>query len=334
MMIEFFLGLVLTFATLVDVFDTVLVPGSSRGILRIAPRVRRVVLPIARRASSRADNLKRIPLDLAPSILIATFCSWMVLLFLGFALMVAALGSFYTPRVHNFSEALFTAGSSIVTIGESSRNPEMAARWVSLFAGFSGLAVVTMAITYVIGIQGALKERDASVAKLSSLAGSPPTGINILESLARTHARSELDSLFREWRVWSAATLYSHSANPILAYFSSVGSEMDWPAAVGAVLDAACIYSSLVTKVDQGSALLFQADATRLLKVFCRNYSLSPEEHEGASIQEIESVKQRVESVGFNTSDLLDGYHLFNSRRKPYLGNLRALAAHLGVDGV
>ena len=331
---ETLLGIGLAAVTVLDVFDTVVVPGFTQGWLQAARRVQRLSLPLWRRRAKRLDGPLRIDRGLAPFIFIMTFVLWMALLVVGFGLIAHGLRDSYKPAIRTLPEAFFTAGSSIVTIGESGREAQGWARWGVLVSGFSGLAVMTMAITYILEVQNALQRRDASLAKLSTTAGRPPTGIVLLETYAELGSCSELGAFFREWRDWSAATLYSHASHPVLAYFRSISSEMDWPLAIGAVLDAAALYVAYVGGKETGAAMFLHRDGARLTAELARAFRVGDRDPDPLTEAQTDALRARLAAAGYEVREGRHAHDRFVSLRGDYHGRLSALAAHFGVDGV
>src|SRR5690349_11277414 len=143
---EFLIGLVLAAMTLRDVFDTVVVPGESRATLQVARRMVWVLLPVVKRLRGRRRGIST---TFAPLILVTSFLVWMLLLDVAFGLMAHALRDSFQPPLTSFAQAMFTVGTGLVTIGLSGTAAVDAGRWVVLAAGFCGLAVMTMAVTYL-----------------------------------------------------------------------------------------------------------------------------------------------------------------------------------------
>src|SRR5438270_7936711 len=170
--LEFAVGVVLAMTTLRDVFGTVVVPGASRASLQVARRLVLLGLPIATRIRGAGRGIST---GFAPLILSLTFVIWMVLLMCAFGLMAHALRGSFEPRIESLPQALYIVGSGLVTIGLSQTEAIGAARWLMLVAGFCGLAVMTMAVTYLLGVQGAIARRDAGILKLGTTAGRPPS---------------------------------------------------------------------------------------------------------------------------------------------------------------
>ena len=177
--ILFLFGLSLALLTLRDVIDTVVVPGRTGGLLSVLRRIIRLSLPLWRAARRREQGVST---SFAPFALVQAFVVWMLLLTFGFGLMVRALASSFEPALPSFGQALFVAGSGLVTVGLSETDATGLARWVVMSSGFFGLAVVTLAVTYLLQVQGATSSRDAGILKLTTSAGRPPSG----------------------WRCWSA----------------------------------------------------------------------------------------------------------------------------------
>ena len=332
--VEGLLGAGLAAVTLVDVFETVVVPGLTRGWLKMARRVQRLSLPLWRWRAARLDGAPRIDRGLAPFIFLVTFALWIGLLVLGFGLIAHALRDSYQPAIRDLPEALFAAGAAIVTTGESGRSATGLARWGLLVSGFSGLAVVTMTVTYILEVQSALQRRDAAVVKLSTVAGRPPTGVAILETYAELGCCAELGEFFREWRDWSAATLYSHASHPVLAYFRSIGSEMDWPLAIGAVLDAASLYTAYVDGAEAGAAAFLHRDGSRLTAELARAFRVEERDPDTLSEEDSAALRRRLSDAGYTVHEGRRGHARLVSLRRDYHGRLMSLAAHFGVSEV
>ena len=103
----FLLGLALALLTLRDVFETVVVPGGSRALLRVAHR--------ASSCSCRSGNARGRQRGLSstfgPLVLVMSFVIWMGLLTLGFGLMAYAFRDDFEVRLHSFGDALSSSAA-------------------------------------------------------------------------------------------------------------------------------------------------------------------------------------------------------------------------------
>jgi hypothetical protein len=329
--VEFVAGFVLAAVTISDVFSSILVPGPSNSRLRFASRVRKVTLPIWR-WMSRRNGGQGLSNGFAPLLFSLAFIGWMVLLLFGFALMLHASAGLFTPRLRSFGQAAYASGSYLLTIGTNEVQPQGYARWLLLMEALSGFGVITATITFILEIQSNLHEREAGVLRLSGLAGKPPSGLGLLETFAELKMRSELGSFFREWADWSAATLNSHVSFPVLVYFHSVASEIDWVTALQAVLDAATLIVTL-TEQDCGAAVFLHRSGSRMAAHLCELFDLKADERHPITEKELRFVSERLTGHGYPVRRLdTETVERFVSLRSDYHDRLAALARHLGSN--
>ena len=324
-------GLLLTATTLADIFVTIFVPGPSRGWLRIGARLNAALLPIARAMSRRRGG--RPSNSFAPLTFLTLFTAWMLLLVVGFGLLFAAFANDFSPRLGGLDDAVYFAGSSLLTLGVSEVDAHGPARWLLLAAGLSGFAVITATLTFVLQVQNALHQRESRVLTLGSLAGTPPTGIDLLESVASLSVTSELHEFFRVWRDWAAAMLHSHVASPMLIFFSSVDDESDWLVSLEAVLDAATMLMVLTEHEAIGAATLMHRGGSRTASRLCALLGMDKEEAPPLGKDAVEALSARLERCGYRTVPL-DAQVIaqFEKIRGDYAGRIDALAGRLGAD--
>jgi hypothetical protein len=326
-LLEFAFGAVLAVLTLRDVFDTVVVPGGSRASLKVARRAVQLLLPVWKRLPGRR---KGVPTGFAPTALLSAFLIWMLLLLLGFGLMLHALKQSFSPPLGGLADAVYVAGSALATIGEGGPQAGGGARWLIVGAGLCGLAVMTMAVTYLLEIQGGTAQRDAGILKLDALAGDPPSGLGLLERYAALGCRDELARALRAGRDWCAVVLQSHASHPSLIYFRSVGTGAGWPATLGALTDAALIVERLLDLPEaRGAAALLRDQASRLAKDVAGVIGLEPQPTEAAAGAG-EVLCARLKAAGYPMRKRID-LEGFLAAREEQAGRVRALAGHLGT---
>ncbi|HEY4113632.1 MAG TPA: hypothetical protein VGM17_06170 [Rhizomicrobium sp.] len=223
------------------------------------------------------------------------------------------------------------AGVSLVTFGLGGTMVSGPARWLILAAGFFGMGVITLSITYILQVQNALQRRDSGVMKLTTTAGRPPTGIELLETYAELGCRAELGELFREWRNWSNAVLYSHAAHPVLAYFRSVSANIDWPTAAEVALDAASLLLAFVDEKNIGQAALLHRDGSRLAAVMARIFEVELKDAPAVTPAAVAVLRDRLSVAGYPLKSEKDAAEVFAKLRSDYAGRLAALAKHVGA---
>ena len=334
-MIEFIAGLALTAFVLLDIFCSIIIPGPTKGPFRIAVRLRDVSLPLWRRLSrTRAGGRRqRLSNSFAPLLFFLSFGTWIALLLLGFGLMIHASSSLFKPPLGGFDEALYVAGSSLLTLGVSEVDARGHARWLILWAALSGFGLITAAFTYILQVQSSLHRRESGVLTLTGLAGKPPSGLALLESFAALRLRQDLPIFFRDWRDWSAATLHSHVSFPVLVYFHSVDAESDWLSALHAVLDAATIVMELTDEESTGAAALMHRAGSRTVSHLCALFDLAPDEAGPPDDAAMADIVERLDRAGYRTKLVsAENTARFSKLRHDYAGRLNSLSRHLGAE--
>jgi hypothetical protein len=265
----------------------------------------------------------------APLVLVISFALWMALLALAFGLLAHALREDFRPPLDGFAEAVYAVGSALVTVGQGHGGVTGAARWVVLAAGFCGLAVMTMAVTYLLEVQSSIARRDAGILKLRTSAGDPPTALALLEKFEAIGARGELARVLRDGRDWCAAVRQSHTSHPSLIYFRTIGTGSGWPAALGALLDLAFVVERWIEAPDlAGLAILLREDGRRMAEDLGRLIDLDrePEAPDAAGTREMD---RRLAAAGYERQARFDA-DAFAADREGHATWIRALGHHLG----
>jgi hypothetical protein len=320
------LGIALAWLTLRDVFDTVVVPGGSRASLQVTRRIGRTLLPLWKAVRGRRRGISHA---FAPVVLVSSFVIWMSLLALAFGLMAYSVRGHFEPHLESLPEAVFMAGSAIVTIGLTGENVLGIGRWIILAGGFCGLAVMTMAVTYLLEVQGSISRRDTGIIKLNTSAGQPPSAITLLDRYATIRHRDALPGLLEEGRNWCAMVRQSHSAHPSLIYFQSVSTGPGWPAALGALLDLALIAEHLIDdEALYGRAVLLREEGERMAKelALISRVERSDEKTDESTLR---LVAKRLAAAGYPKA-AKPGFSEMARKRTDYISCVNALAEHLG----
>lgn len=321
----FFVGLGLAWLTLRDVFDTVVVPGGSRASLQVTRRVGAVLLVIWKRVRGR----RGLSSSFAPLVLVSSFVIWMSLLALAFGLMVYAVRGYFHPALRTLGDSVYLAGSALATVGLSAHLPGGPGRWIILGAGFCGLAVMTMAVTYLLEVQSSITRRDIGIIKLNTSAGEPPSALTLLERFAEIRNQAELPNDLREGRNWCATVRQSHSAHPSLVYFHSVSTGAGWPAALGALLDLALFTEHcLDDDTLYGPAILLREEGTRMATEIVMAARLEPKPP-SAGKAKLAQAARKLADCGYRLRANPDFAEMAKVRAN-YQGCVDAIAEHLG----
>ena len=319
-------GLLLAAMTLRDVFETVVVPGGSRASLQVARRLGSCLLPLWKAVRGKRRGVSS---TFAPVVLVGSFVIWIALLALGFGLMAYAARNRFQPPLESLFEGIYVVGSSLVTVGLSEENALGVARWIVLGAGFCGIAVITMAVTYLLQVQSSISQRDIGIIKLNTSAGIPPSALTLLERFAALRNGREIRRTLEEARNWCATVRQSHSAHPTLIYFQTIGVGAGWPAALGAVLDLALLAEHCIDDdALYGPAVLLRDEGLRMGRDLAHLAGVGPKEVD-VSDAELKQAANRLASSGYPLRPD-PNYSAMGAQRSEYRAYVEALADHLG----
>ena len=322
----FLLGVAIAWLTLRDVFDTVVVPGGSRASLQVTRRVGRALLTLWKGVRRTRHG---ITFSFAPLVLVSSFIVWMSLLALAFGLMSYAARAHFDPPLRSFGDSVYEAGSALVTIGLSGHVPIAHGRWIILAAGFCGLAVMTMAVTYLLEVQSSITRRDIGIIKINTSAGQPPSAVTLLERYAAIRHCDALPDVLQEGRNWCATVRQSHSAHPSLIYFQSVSTGPGWPAALGALLDLALFAEHIIDEPAlYGPAVLLKEEGERMAKELAL-ISRVERRDEKTDDNVLRTIADRLKAAGYPVRSETD-FREMARQRTDYTSCVDALSEHLG----
>ncbi|HSY14852.1 MAG TPA: hypothetical protein VK816_02620 [Jatrophihabitantaceae bacterium] len=248
--IAFALGVIVVSSTAVSVVGNLVVP---RGISsRVSRACDDVVDAALRLATMRAESYQRRDRTLAwhaPALLVLRLMTWLAMMYLGFGLMLM-------PFVRGVGRAFAQAGSSMFTLGYAGPSGS-STTLVDYLAAFTGLIVVGLQIGYLPTLYAAFNRRETEVTLLSSRAGLPAWGP---ELLARTrygifgeaNAGEVMDELFTTWERWAAEVAETHTTYLTLTRFRSPRPMSHWVTSLLAVMDAAALHLSLAPSAPPG----------------------------------------------------------------------------------
>ncbi len=242
-MLAAFAGVVLIGLTWSSVITTLVVPRRSRD--RVSRGVDQAVDRVYRLATSRVRSYRSRDHRLASqasTTILTQLAVWLTAFYVGFALLVWSF-----DRV-GFGDALAQAGSSLFTLGYAA--PTGAGLTVvDYLAAASGLVVVALQIGYLPTLYGAFNRREVEVTLLSSRAGTPAWGPEILARTRFGYGADDegavMDQFYLQWERWAADLSESHTNYPVLTRFRSPAELSSWLGALVAVLDSAALWMSL-----------------------------------------------------------------------------------------
>ncbi len=236
-------GAVVVGSTASSVVTTLVVPRRSRS--RVPLAVDRAVDACYRLATHRLreyDARDRVLASQASTTILLQLSAWLVLFYAGFTLLLWPL----TPD--GLGQAAAQAGSSLFTLGYAGPDSP-ALTVVDYVAAACGLVTVALQVGYLPSLYGAFNRRETEVTLLTSRAGTPAWGP---ELLARTRfgfgdddEGVVMDAFYLSWERWAADLAESHTNYPVLTRFRSPVALNDWLVGLVAVLDSAALWMAL-----------------------------------------------------------------------------------------
>jgi hypothetical protein len=236
-------GTAVVLRTWMSVISALVVPRRSND--RVSRSVTHTVDGIYRLATARTRSYARRDRMLAtqaPLAILAQLIVWLVLFYVGFALVIGALDR------HGLGHAFAQAGSSLLTLGYAGPS-DAPLTVVDYLAAATGLVVVALQIGYLPTLYSAFNRRETEVTLLASRAGTPPWGPEVL---ARTRfgfgAEDDgavMDEFYLQWERWAADVSESHTNYPVLVRFRSPAKYSSWLVALLAVMDSAALWLAL-----------------------------------------------------------------------------------------
>jgi hypothetical protein len=333
-MLEITLGVTLVALILYDVFSGIVVPRSTSPVLRLAPfLVFGILWPAYLRVVSLRP-LRKWRYELlsvfAPLTFAIVMLVWLGMMILGYAFILYGMRMDMRPPIADFPEALYFAGTSVLTLGFGdvvALGPQ--ARVVVLIAAITGLTFMALEVSNLFTLQSLVQQREQVVNSIISRSGAPASGVVILLRYKELNILPALNSSFLQWENWIASILESHRAYNMLLFFRSTNRTESWVSVLGAMLDAATLLNTAIEDVKIGESELFYWLACSTVQALAQSLRLKYDEQEVyLTFEDFKQGLNLLESAGYKIVDDLDhAWKLFSVRRRGYIGCLNAIAA-------
>ncbi|MDF9718143.1 ion channel, partial [Nocardioides sp. ChNu-99] len=246
-------GALVVLGVLVDALMTTLSVSAGAGPL--TSRVVGVCWRVAVRRH-RQDDESSFLTGVGSVLLVGTVLTWVLLLWTGWALVLAGSGSVVdsTTRVPaGAADVVYFTGFTLFTLGTGdfvAHDPEW--REVTALASFCGLFIVTLAITYLISVVSAVVSRRALAVQIHALGDTAP------EMVARAWVGDRFSDMFEQQLIGLlpavATSAEQHLAYPALDYFHSSRPALAAPTAVAQLDEALTVLTHGVPETERPDA--------------------------------------------------------------------------------
>ncbi len=321
---------------LYDLFNAIVVPRQTSNPLRIGSRLIRAAWIPWREFCLRfsgADRREELLAAFAPVAMVGLLFVWLVGILAGYGVVFYALRAQFHPAIADLGEALYFAGTSMLTIGFGDIVAFGAlARTLSIAAAASGLAVVAVVISFLFSTFAAFQRREVFVVTLGTRAGSPPSGVTMLETAVKLDLMEDLVATLRLGQSWSNEVLESHLAYPILLFFRSSHDDESWVGALGAMLDASTLLLAVTDGLPKGQAKLMLAAGSHLAHDLGRYFS-QPDDAADAGLErfEFDEACRRLSAAGLRVRAGDESWAAFKELRSQYAAPLDVMAKFLAI---
>lgn len=249
----FVLGAVMVVATIGSAIRTVVLPRAIPARLgSVVFATTRRLFELRMRRVASYEQRDRIMAPYAPVSLFALALTWLVVVYTGYVAM------FWALREGSVREDLASSGSALLTLGFEPPD-SLPTTALAFSEAVIGLTLVALLITYLPSLYSAFSTRESEVALLEVRAGSPPSGVAMIERFARINWVGGLSSVWGRWERWFVEVEESHTSFPALVFFRSPQPDQSWVTAAGAVLDAASLHAAVVEEHDPDAMLCIRA---------------------------------------------------------------------------
>ena len=333
--IEVAAGIILVVGTFYDLFKSVVLPRPSINRFVMVRLLFFAFWALWQWVGRRMQNVARRETWLAtfgPAAVIAMFLTWALAFMLGYALILDGLRTQVRPVLDGFGESLYFSATTIVPLSYGDFVPiGFGARVMILFESATGVGIAALVITLLFSLYASFQAREELVVQLDAVAGAPPSGTQLLETVFERGLRDELVKTFEDWRRWSAAVLESHLAYPVLLYFRSSHDNEAWLNSFGAVMDAAALVMSTVDEDEEGPARLMFTVGNHLVEDLSWYFRFTSTKDPMVDRDEFEQAVARLRKAGFRVKSMDEAWTKFQHLRGKYASQMNQMAHRLAI---
>jgi hypothetical protein len=234
-------GFLLFAVTLIDGFNTIVLPRRVRHVFRLTRYFYRCTWqPFSglarriRRGGPREDYLSVY----GPLSLLGLLIFWAASLIVAFGLLQWSVPLRMENKIASLGDALYVSASSLLMVyGGQAQNT--LSRWLATMEAGLGFAFLGLVVGFLPVLYQSYTNRELRIALLDARAGSPPSAGELL--VRQSTNAEKLQRQLGEWEEWSAELLEEQLSYPMLAYFRSQHQNQSWLAALIALLDASTL---------------------------------------------------------------------------------------------
>jgi hypothetical protein len=333
--LEVVTGLLLILATAYDLFKSVVLPRPAINKFIMVRQLFFTLWSFWRWVGDRMPVAARREgwlATFAPVGVLIMFSVWAFAFVVGYSLIVDGFREQMHPVPSDYWESLYFSATTLVPLSYGDFVPVgLGTRLTTIAESATGIGVAALVITLLFSLYESFQRREEAVVSLDALAGAPPSGLQILETVADLGMRDMLIETFDEWRMWSAAVLESHLAYPILFYFRSSHDNEAWLNSFGAVMDAGNFVISTVDSDAEGPARLMLTVGNHLIEDMGWNFGFATSHDVGIERHEFDEAVDRLTKAGYKCRSNDAAWEDFSRVRIKYASGLNLMANRFAI---
>ena len=333
-MLEVATGLLVNLIAFYDLFKSVVLPRPSINKFVIFRRSFFALWSFWLWANERQSPSRREGwlATFGPVAVLFMFGMWAIVFVFGYAFIIDGFHDQIKPAPTDFWDSFYFSATTLVPLSYGDLVPEgLGARATVIFESATGVGVAALVITLLFSLYEAFQRREELVVTLDAIAGAPPSGVQILETVAERQMPGKLEETFDEWRAWMAAVLESHLAYPVLFYFRSSHDNEAWLNSFGAVMDAVALVISSLDGPAEGSARLTLTIGNHLVEDMVWYFNFPRTDDVGVERAEFEQALDRLEKLGYKLHPRDKAWEQFSHIRRKYAFGLNAMSRRFAI---
>lgn len=262
----FAFGVLLFIMTTLSLIRTVVVPRNLPSL--VTDLVIGTVVGTSRLVAKVGRTYMRRDAALAwagPLIIIALLITWLISYILAYGFLI------YGRSGHPLGDSILESGSSLLTLGIASDISSGDAILLEFFAATTGPVVIALMIGYLPAIYQTFIEREVRVTLMTTDAGEPSWGPELLSRICLTKRIADLPTYLGDWASWATRLRVTHTTYPMLMYVRSGSCTRHFLVSLLTVMDASALMIALNTSLPRTPGfrtLLHGSESIQTLYVF------------------------------------------------------------------
>ncbi|MTD29800.1 potassium channel family protein [Planomicrobium sp. YIM 101495] len=314
------LGITILCGGIIDFIWTTLWPNGSGGFVtsRLTNGLWKTVRVLSR-------GRKEIMSLAGPVIIVGTLLFWILSMWTGWLLIFASDMTAFADTADNepisWSERIYYTGYLLFTLGNGDYSPKEGIwQFLSVTAAASGLIFITIGVTYVLSVLGALTQKRALAKSISGLATSPS---ELVRNAWNGNDFHDVDLLLNSFSSQLNIITAQHNAYPVLHFYFSDQDQESLPLSIAILDETLTMLSFGIQKEYRPNKLLLKSARSSVESYLNiqKNAYTSPAD-EAPPLPDLAELREQGLPV-LPTAQILESFNALENRRKSLLGAVR-----------